>query len=137
MQCKTRGLDNVTFTGLIPHEEIKHYLAATDISLVVLKKSDLFLTVIPSKIFESLGAKKPVILGVDGEAKEVLEESGGGVAVPPEDPIALTDAILYLVDNPSIRERFGLSGQTYVKKEYNRKIWALRYLHILSHWALK
>ena len=59
------------------HDRAGDILGATDVALVVLKKSPLFLTVLPSKMFEAMGAGKPVVLGVGGEVKVVLEQSGG------------------------------------------------------------
>ena len=51
------GLTNVTFTGLVPREKVPGILAATDIALVTLKPSDVFKTVLPSKMFEAMAAR--------------------------------------------------------------------------------
>jgi len=56
------------------------------VSLVLLRKLDLFLTVIPSKKFGSMLMKKPIIIGVDGEGKEIINEAGSGIAIEPEMP---------------------------------------------------
>jgi len=131
-RAREEGLDNLRFTGLVPHEEIPAYLAATDISMVLLKKSDLFLTVLPSKMFESMAAARPIVLGVGGEAKEVLARSGGGVAIPPEDATALAEAIVSLADDPEKRLEMGECGAGFVEREFNRKRWAARYLELLE-----
>ena len=47
-----------------------------DVSIIPLKKLDLFLGAIPSKIFENLAMEKAVLLGVDGEAKNLFVEEG-------------------------------------------------------------
>src|SRR4051794_36509129 len=88
-QADADGLDHVTFTGLVPRERIPDYLAASDISLVTLKRSDVFKTVLPSKMFESMAAARPIVLAVDGEARETLERSSGGLATAPGDAAAL------------------------------------------------
>ena len=51
----------------------------------MLKKADLFKTVIPTKMLEFMSCGRPVILAVDGQAREILEESRGGVFTDPED----------------------------------------------------
>ena len=43
-------------------------------------------SVLPSKMFESMAAGRPIVLAVEGEARATLERSGGGLAVPPGDP---------------------------------------------------
>lgn len=130
-RAEAMGLANVQFTGLVPHENVRDYMAATDISLVLLRKSELFKTVLPSKMFEAMGAGKPVVLGVEGEARRVLELSGGGIAVAPEDGAALASGIAGLADNPSLRRDMGNAGLSFVAREFSRREWARRYADIL------
>jgi glycosyltransferase involved in cell wall biosynthesis len=127
-----RRLDNVILTGLVSHAEIPGYMAATDVSLVLLKRSPLFTTVLPSKMFEAMGAGKPIVLGVEGEAKVVLEESGGGVAIVPGDAQGLADAVARLACDPVARRHLGDRGREYVAREYSRTVWARRYAEILE-----
>lgn len=134
-RAKKEGLTNVTFTGLMRHDKAAACLAASDIALVLLKKLPLFLTVLPSKMFEAMAAGKPVILGVGGEAKSVLERSGGGLAVEPEDGQALADALAALARDPGTRAALGARGRTFVELEFNREIWARQYLEHLQVWT--
>jgi glycosyltransferase involved in cell wall biosynthesis len=126
-QAQNRRLPNVTFTGLVPHDAAKQYLAASDVILVHLRKSELFKTVLPSKMFEAMGGGKPIILGVEGEALAVLERSGAGLAIPPGDAFALAEAIGTLSKDPSRREQMGVAGRSFVEKEFSREVWAIRY----------
>ena len=61
--------------------------------LVTLRPSDVFKTVLPSKMFEAMAAAGPIVLGVEGEARDTLLEAGAGIAVPPGDAAALADAV--------------------------------------------
>ena len=72
------GLDNVVMLGQRPKSEMPALWSATDASLILLKRSDTFKTVYPSKMSEAMAMQCPVILGVEGEAKEVLEAAGAG-----------------------------------------------------------
>jgi glycosyltransferase involved in cell wall biosynthesis len=121
-------LTNVTFTGLVSHAEVKDYMAATDVAMVILRDTPLFRTVLPSKMFEAMGAGKPVVLGVGGEAREILELSGGGVTVAPEDARALAEAVADLAGDAAKREHMGESGRLFVEKEFCRSVWAKRYI---------
>ena len=126
-RAKDLALDNVAFTGLVPRAAAKEYLDASDICLVTLKRSPVFRTVLPSKLFEAMAAGKPVILGVEGEAREVLEASGGGIAVEPENLAQLCDAIARLAAAPDLRLRLGTAGRGFVAREFNRTTWARTY----------
>jgi glycosyltransferase involved in cell wall biosynthesis len=79
------GLKNVTILDPVQKENVKQYLSILDIALINLKKSDLFKTVIPSKIFENAAMEIPVLIGVDGEARSIIEEYGAGIFFEPGD----------------------------------------------------
>jgi glycosyltransferase involved in cell wall biosynthesis len=124
-------LDNVTFTGLVQRERVPDYLAASDVSLVTLKRSDLFKTVLPSKMFEAMAAARPVVLAVEGEARQVLDRAAAGLAVAPGEPDALVDAVIRLAGDPALCRTMGLAGRRFVDREFSRGVWADRYLDVL------
>jgi glycosyltransferase involved in cell wall biosynthesis len=135
-RARAEGLDNVTFTGLVPRAEIPDYLAASDVSLVTLKPSDLFKTVLPSKMFESMAAARPIVLAVDGEARQVLERAGAGLAVAPGNAAALASALRRLAADPELRQTLGAAGAQFVERDFSRRTWAHRYLHVLDRTRL-
>ena len=75
---------NFTFLDSVPKKEILNYVSISDYSLVNLKKSNEFLNVIPSKIFENIALYKPILLGVDGECKKLIEYYDVGISFEPE-----------------------------------------------------
>jgi len=96
------GLSNVTFLPSVPKSEVVKYLDAIDVTIVNLKKSDTFLSVIPSKIFEAAAMKKPILLGVSGESKKIVEKYNAGLTYEPEnkddfifEAIKITDPEIY------------------------------------------
>jgi len=83
-KAKENNLKNVTFLDPVDKNDIPKYLSAIDTALVPLKKSDLFKTVIPSKIFETSSMRIPILLGVEGESKEIIEKYKAGLSFEPE-----------------------------------------------------
>lgn len=126
------GLTNVTFTGLVPRERIPDYLAASDVSLVTLKRSDVFKAVLPSKMFESMAAATPILLAVEGEAKQILMRSGAGVTAMPGDASAIASALAILLRNGERRRAMGAAGARFVEQEFSRAAWARRYMTVLD-----
>lgn len=79
------NLQNVTMLDNVDKNRVKDYISILDIGLVNLKKSDTFKSVIPSKIFELCAMHKPILIGVEGEAKKIVEDYKVGCAFIPED----------------------------------------------------
>ncbi len=77
-------LKNILFLNSVSKDEVPKYLSIIDISLAPLKKDDNFKTVIPSKIFEASAMQKPTLLGVQGQARDVLSKYGAGLCFEPE-----------------------------------------------------
>lgn len=125
-------LSNVHFLRKQPREAVPAYLAAADICLVPLRKREVFKTAIPSKMFEAMAAGRPVILGVEGEAREILLRANAGIAVPPEDSKELADAIVLLRQEQPLRRQMGLRGRYAVSDKYSRRQQAVAYLNLLE-----
>lgn len=126
------GLSNVTFTGLVPRDTARGLLAASDVALVLLKRSPAFEKVIPSKMLEAFAAGKPVILGVPGEAREILMRAGCGIAIDAEDSAALRLAIEEMARSPERWRHQGAAGRSFVRAEFDRRVWARSFLRALS-----
>jgi glycosyltransferase involved in cell wall biosynthesis len=85
---------NFTFHDGVTKSDIPLYLEISDFSLINLKKSDEFKNVIPSKIFENIAMYKPVLLGVEGESKELIDKYEVGVCFQPENKESFLNAII-------------------------------------------
>ena len=83
-KAKELKLDNVTFLDPVLKSEVNKYISIIDVALVPLTKTVIHASLIPSKIFESAAMKKPMLLGVEGEAKEIIEQYNAGIAFEPE-----------------------------------------------------
>ena len=130
--ARKQGLNNVRFVDQQPREKIPAYICASDACLVLLKKTDLFKTVIPTKMLEFMSCARPVILGVEGQAREILERARGGLAIEPENPEALMSAILYLASHQEMAEELGRNGREYIVREFSRRRSAEKYIRELE-----
>lgn len=103
---RERGLTNVRLIPRQPKERMPALWSVCDVSIVPLRDTPVFGTVIPSKIFESMGMGVPILMSLpEGEATGIVRESGSGVCVAPEDPVAMADAIAMLADDPERVDR--------------------------------
>ena len=125
-------LTNIKILGQLPKSDMPRLWSVSCASLVLLRKLDLFLTVIPSKIFEGMAMKKPIIMGVDGESREIVKEAGAGVFIEPESAEDLAREVQRLADSSELCERLGNSGHQHVTKHFDRQVLATQYEEILS-----
>jgi colanic acid biosynthesis glycosyl transferase WcaI len=107
----------------------------SDVCLVLLKGAEIFKTVIPTKLLEFMACGRAVVLGVEGQALEILREAKAGLAIPPEDAEALASAVLSLKAYPEWREKFGENGRRYIERELSRRRTATEYERILMNVA--
>jgi len=125
-------LDNVFMLNQQPKSSMPYLWDLTDVSLVLLKKTDLFKTVMPTKIFESFAMRKPIILGVEGESQELVEAASGGLCIEPENSQELAERILELYRNPERVKQLGENGRQYVTKFHDRTVLANQFEKILE-----
>jgi len=114
-------IDNVFFYPSISKVQMPEIIKAIDVSIIPLKRLDLFKGAIPSKIFENLGMKKPILLGVEGEAKELfIDEGKCGLAFEPENHIDLAEKCKQIISDKEAYQTFAENGRSYVNANFNR-----------------
>ncbi len=114
-------LNNLEFYDAVPKTKMQEIIMDMNATIVPLKRLDLFKGAIPSKIFENLALKKPIILGLEGEAKELfIDEGNCGLAFEPENTEDLVKQILTLYNNPELSKQLGENGLKYASENFNR-----------------
>jgi glycosyltransferase involved in cell wall biosynthesis len=106
--------------------------ASLDFCLVHLKPSPLFATVMPSKIFEAMGMGVPILIGVKGEATDIVLDSGSGVAVEPGDEEDIIRKIDALLKAPETASALRQKEPPYLASRFNRDTIAREYAGTLS-----
>src|SRR5262245_47368998 len=135
--ARERNLTNVRFLPQQPREEITVYIRASDVCLVLLRKADVFKTVIPTKMLEFMACARPVILGVDGQARHILQSAGAGIFIAPEDHGALVQNITWLYHDPALCLTLGCNGRRYIVEHLSRKATAEKYAGTLGKVSLE
>jgi len=128
----SRGLANVRFLDQQPRAKIPAFISASDACLVLLKKTDVFKTVIPTKMLEFMSCARPVVLGVEGQSRQIMEEARAGLVIEPENSEALARAITQLAANPELRQALGQNGREFILRRFSRRTTAETYIHVLE-----
>lgn len=128
------NLKNVTFLNPIKKDDVPEYLGICDVSLAPLKKEDNFKTVIPSKIFEASAMQKPTLLGVEGQAQEIIENHNAGLCFEPENEKDFIEKVQILKNN---KEKYIelQKGCEQLAIDYDRKRLAKKMLEIIKNLA--
>lgn len=114
-------LENVFFFDTVSKNKIPEIIKACNASIIPLKKIELFKGAIPSKIFETLAMKKPILLGVDGEAKKLfINDRKCGLFFEPENPDDLSDKIIKLYSDRNLLYQLGENGRQFIIEKFNR-----------------
>ncbi|MDY7584595.1 glycosyltransferase family 4 protein [Pseudomonas sp. CCI3.1] len=104
-----KSLTNVTFLPAVPMAEVGGYLKAADALLVHLKKDPLFKITIPSKTQAYMAVGRPLLMAVDGDAAELVKQSGCGVVVESENVDSLVSGVELLLNSSA--EELALMSQ--------------------------
>lgn len=131
-QAGSLGLGNVTFINGQQREFIPQIYCESDLCLVPLKSIEGFKTFIPSKMFEIMASGRPIVASLEGEAAEILRDSGGAIVIPPEDTDELAKAIIEVRGDTRKAMSLGCLGREFVRKYYDRKALARRYLELIT-----
>lgn len=121
-------LENVRFLPRRPQSEIASVLSLADVLLVHLKDDPLFQITIPSKIQAYLAVGRPILIGVRGDAAELVAEAQAGVACPPQDPYGIAEKVckLQAMSGDQLKA-MGESGRRFYERELSLKIATKRF----------
>ncbi len=120
-RAQALGLENLRFLPVQPLKKLPEMLAAGDIHLVV-QRRDAADLVMPSKLTNILAAGRPCVATTEPDTAlaDVVQGHETGLVVPPEDPVALAEAISKLAVNAALCTRFGDHARTYAENNLDR-----------------
>lgn len=131
VRARAENLTNVMFIETVTKNEVTRYWSLLDASIIHLRRSELFKTVIPSKLFECMGMAIPILHGVEGESAEIVVWHEIGLTFEPENHLELIERLLKLRDNKEERQRLARNGPL-AALHYDRKALAEKMLTIIE-----
>lgn len=121
------NLTNVTFIDAQPKNLMPDFCNSSDLCTAILQDIDTFKTVYPNKVFDYMSCKKPILLGIDGVARILVEDNEAGVYVNPNETDNFVKEILELKSNQNRLDDMGNNGYEFVIKNFERSNLAQKY----------
>jgi colanic acid biosynthesis glycosyl transferase WcaI len=130
--ARSRGITNLRFVGQQSRDKIPAYICASDACLVLLKKAEIFKTVIPSKMLEFMSCARPIILGVEGQAQKIVDDAQAGICIEPENSAQLAEAVRRLSGDMQVGKVLGRNGRRYILQHFSRRQTSVTYIAVLN-----
>jgi glycosyltransferase involved in cell wall biosynthesis len=132
-RAEAKKLRNVLFLGAKPLERMNAFNATADALLVHLRDSRLMRSTTPSKTQVAMACAKPVLMGVAGDATEIVNTAGAGMTFQPENPRSMAAAIMRLhALSPDARRSMGEAGRRYYEANMSLDVGASRIERIIQ-----
>jgi len=120
-KARELGVDNVSFRGYISRQKLLELYRQSDVLIAHVRNTPTInATMIPIKLFEYMATGRPIVYAGKGVAADLLRQMGCAVTVTPEDPEALSAAIVQLLRDPKQMRVLGLRGRTRVQTDFHR-----------------
>ena len=130
----SRSLEvKIQFHDSMKREDLIKWIKKSSVFLVPLKNKELFKSALPSKMFEYMACAKPIIVGVKGEACELVLKSKSGIVVEPENISDLSRAILDYYSNKERRDKDGQNGLKFIKENLTKESLILSFIEKLKN----
>ena len=134
-KAEAEGISNVRFLPIQPTSTLPAVLNLAYATVIPLRRLDLFKAALPSKLFDSMAASRPIVAPLWGEAAALVEAAACGLVVEPEDARGVQEAVEKLAADPALAQRLGEQGRRYVVEHFNRDDIAKRLVKLLEETA--
>ncbi|MBA3771250.1 MAG: glycosyltransferase family 4 protein [Ramlibacter sp.] len=121
-QVMLHQLGNLKVLPAVPKAQAAAYLNAADACVVTLQDIPVFAGAIPTKLIEYMACGRPVLCGVKGEARRIVEEAGGGFYFDPDDDAQLAMLTCELLEAPAKALQLGQQGRRYVQTNFDSAV---------------
>ncbi len=126
------GLTNVTFGGSFAKENVGEVLAASNVCVATLLDIPEFRTPFPNKVFDYMAAGRPIVLGIDGVIRDVVEKANAGLFVQPGDGRALAETVVRIKSSPEMATEMGRAGRRCAEQQYDVQLQAERFENVFT-----
>ena len=114
-----RNLINVKIGAPVPKELARGVINAATVCVVSLQDIALFEGAIPTKLIDYMACAKPVLCGIRGEAKRIVDEAGAGLTFDPDDDEQLAQCISEIITNKDLCDEMGERGLVFVRDRFS------------------
>ncbi len=133
LKQKANACKNIYFIPQVPMDRVGEYLKEADVLLVHLKGDPLFEITIPSKTQAYMAAGKPIIMGVKGDAADIINNAKCGIVIEPENSIELADAVIHLQSlNNKALDELGKNSFDYYQNNLSLEIGVKSFANIFN-----
>jgi len=132
IECQNHNLNNVHFLGNHPLKSVSEIVNFCDVSIVSFKDLPILYTNSPNKLFDSLSAGRPIILNSNGWTRKLVEKNKCGFYVDPSCPNQLADKIVFLKNNPALKEKMGKMSRKLAEEKYDKNILCANFTNVIK-----
>lgn len=132
-RAQQEGLQNCLLFDPVKKSAVAKITAGLDCGLMILANVPAFYYgTSPNKFFDYISSGIPVVCNYPGWLAEIIERNRCGHAVPPENPAAMADALIWLADHPAERKEMGGMARQLAEREFSREALAARWIQVLE-----
>jgi glycosyltransferase involved in cell wall biosynthesis len=115
------GLESfVMFEPAVSRDAAHQFLRESNLLYLSLKSDPVLRMTIPSKVFDYMLADRPILAGIQGEGREILERTGANVCFEPGDMKSLTEMLLVAMDRSEALSAAAYRNRNLVLEEFTR-----------------
>ena len=133
-RSKREGLESmVSWVPSIPKQELARVLPRLNVGMMILKNvPEFYYGTSPNKFFDYIASGLPVLNNYPGWLADMLREHRCGVVVPPDDPKAFADAVVWLRDHADELRAMGACGRQLAETQFSCDRLAQRFIDVLE-----
>lgn len=124
-------VSNIELHDPVPYKEVSNYYNLSRVGLVLLRKVKTFEVSMPIKLFEYMTFGLPVVGSDFGHIKKFIDLDLCGKAVSPENSEAVAEAILTILKNPDLYQKYSDNGRSAALKKYS---WDREFEKLVSYY---
>jgi glycosyltransferase involved in cell wall biosynthesis len=126
-------LDNCFFMEPVPKNQLAELQKGVDVGLMILANVPAFYYgTSPNKFFDYISTGLPVLNNYPGWLADLINENNCGIAVPPDNPEAFADALIYMAEHKEILREMGINAKNLALREFNRNKLADDFINFLE-----
>ncbi len=132
-RSQREGIESVCWCDPMPKAELAQLLPRMDVGLMILKNiTSFYYGTSPNKFFDYIASGIPVLNNYPGWLAGMIEERDCGWVVPPDDPEAFADAVVWFRDHRDALPALGQRGRVLAEEQFSREILGRQFVEAIE-----